>query len=95
MALLARAVQNHKGLTFNPLDLHPDSKQVVLAASGTVLLHVAPLYPDVWGAAQSVRLHRAGLKDELVKKQTGMLNMTLKETDPACELMTDASGWSS
>lgn len=57
VVLLTRAVQNYIGLTFNPLDLHPDSKQVVLAAFGTAWLHVVPLYPDVWRAAQPVRLH--------------------------------------
>lgn len=55
--LLPRTVQNHVGLTFNPLDLHPDAKQVVLATSGTVLLRVAPLHPDVRRDAQPVRLH--------------------------------------
>ena len=61
VALLARTVQNHVGLTFNPLDRDPDSKEVLLVASGTVLLH----------CAQSVRLHRdCGNTNRCVRNET-------------------------
>lgn len=55
---MARTVQNHVGLTFNALDLDPDSKQVVMAVSETALLN----------AAQSVRLHP---DSRWVKRSTG------------------------
>lgn len=49
IGLLVRAVEDHKGLAFDALDLDLDPEQPVL--SGTAQ------DPDVWGAVLSMRLH--------------------------------------